>query len=176
MLLVELSEDPDKQDYGLAGLRYLIVLNSCVQNNCTPNLSEYYQLQIKEVSNTKSTIFCGLSINSIEDKLSLALCTFPCLPRPMQESLVHAVAWFYVCICYSHLPMEVCFVWLCCVYWLTLLCFALSCVLHAIELEVPKCMKWSKCPLHTSSGPWALAFLLVLLHQWLFTRYLAQLF
>lgn len=103
VLLVELSEDPDKQGYGLAGLCYLIVLNSCVQNNGTPNLSEYYQLQIKEASNTKSALFCGLSINSIEDKLNLALCTFPCLPRPTQESLVHAVAWFCVCICYSHL-------------------------------------------------------------------------
>lgn len=105
------------------------------------------------------------------------MCNFSCLPGFLQESLV--VFWllfvFFVCICCSHLP----FVSLPCLtplsHWLTPLCFACSCALHAIELEVPECMKWSKCPLHTSLGPWALEFLLVLLHQWLFKRYLAQL-
>jgi len=110
-LLIELSEDFDK-----AVLHCLIVLNSCVQNKGTPNLSEYYQLQIKEASNVKSTIFCGLNINSTENRLYLAVCTFPCLPRPLQESFVHAVACFYVCICYSHLPFRG-------LFCLTLLCF-----------------------------------------------------
>lgn len=77
----------------------------------------------------------------MENRLSLALCTFPCLPTPLQENLVHAVACFYVCICYSHLPVGGLFCFTVMFHWLTLLCFALSCVLHAIELEVPECMK-----------------------------------
>lgn len=64
----------------------------------------------------KSAVFYGLSISSIENRLNLAVCTFPCLPRPLQESLVHDVAFFYVCICYFHLPFGG-------LFCLTLLCF-----------------------------------------------------
>lgn len=63
----------------------------------------------------KSNVFCGLNISSIEKRLTLALCAFPCLPSPLQENVVHAVPAFTCIFVTPIYLLEVCFVSLCCV-------------------------------------------------------------